>query len=508
MAISLSAVRCVVGTVRVHSCDARSDGFLRAQGIRLAIYLDDIVIMAESPELSRTHTQYVLDVLQALGFVINLQKSSLEPSRVIQHLGVLIDSYRWQLKLPDAKLLAIAKDARRILRANEQHTLTVRMVAGLAGKLAAAAVAMPAARFRLRSLQRLVWFALRHRIGWDGRVSLSATAQRDVVWCTITNELRRCNRTPIRVTIPDAILTTDASQTGWGAVLDLTGKHVFGLPVRARFVFGRHRDRQWIAHGRWSPEEAQWTSNMRETTAITRAFTHFRRRLLQCRSILFRTDNITAMASINRCGSRYRHLGLAIEPVLRTLIRHGIHARAVHLPGDMNGVADALSRLTPEVNEWSLSAEAAKECIERLTCRYLRPPWRPHAFLRGSAPKPKARYQPHQMIDWFASSRHHLCERYASRVPDSAATYIDAMQSNWSNDLGIWVPPFNLIAKVISKIIDDRAHGVIVTPFWPSRPWFAAVRSIATRFWFLPKGAFVASVKTGRDPPNLMAFLV
>jgi hypothetical protein len=305
-------------------------------------------------------------VLQALGFVINLQKSSLEPSQVIQHLGVLIDSYRWQLKLPDAKLLAIAKDARRILRANEQCTLTVRMVAGLAGKLAAAAVAMPAARFRLRSLQRLVWFALRHRIGWDGRVSLSATAQRDVVWCTITNELRRCNRTPIRVTIPDAILTTDASQTGWGAVLDLTGKHIFGLSVRARTVLGRHRDRQWIAHGRWSLDEAHWTSNMRETTAITRAFTHFRRRLLQCRSILFRTDNITAMASINRCGSRYRHLGRAIEPVLRTLIRHGIHARAVHLPGAMNGVADALSRLTPEVNEWSLSPEAAGECIDEL----------------------------------------------------------------------------------------------------------------------------------------------
>ena len=462
--------------------------FLREQGIRLAIYLDDIVIMAASPELSRRHTQYVLDVLQGLGFVINLQKSSLEPSRTIQHLGVVIDAYRWQLTLPQSKLLAIAKDARRILRANERHELTVRMVAGLAGKLAAAAVAMPAARFRMRSLQRLVWFALRHRVGWDGRVSLSATAQRDATWCTLTKELRRCNHTPIRVVVPDAVLTTDASQTGWGAVLDVTGKHLFGaMPVRKRTALGREPDRQWVAHGRWRDDEAHWTSNMRETTAITRAFMHFRRRLLQCRSILFRTDNITAMSAINRCGSRYAHLGRAIEPVLRALLRHGIHARAIHLPGVMNEAADALSRLTPEVNEWALSPEAVAVCLE--SARLALP----------------ASVQPEKvMIDWFASSRHHICERYASRTPDPNATYIDAMQTRWSKEVGIWVPPFNLISKVIAKIVDDRAHGLLVVPYWPSRPWFGTVCQIMNGFEILPPGSYQSSVDRGRDPPTLM----
>ena len=173
---------------------------------------------------------------------------------------------------------------------------------------------------------------------------------------------------------------------------------------------------------------------MRETTAITRVFTHFRRRLLQCRSILFRIDNITAMSVINRCGSRYAHLGRTIEPVLRALIRHGIHARAIHLPGVMNEAADALSRLTPEVNEWSLSPEAVAVCFE--LARHMLPPF----------------VQPEEvMVDWFASSRHHICERYASRLPDPNATYVDAMQTSWSNEVGIWVPPFNLISKVVSQ---------------------------------------------------------
>lgn len=212
--------------------------FFRQRGIRLAIYLDDIIIMAATPELSRLHTRFVLQVLQGLGFLVNSGKSSLEPSQVILHLGVLFDSVRWRITLPDSKILAIAKDARGIARANEQGLLTVRMVAGLAGKLAAAKAAMPAAKFRLRSLQRLVWYALRHRSSWDGLVSLSATAARDVIWCSTTTALRRCNYGLIRVTSPEATLTTDASETGWGGVLQI-------------------RDRSWSIYGHWTLRSRQ-----------------------------------------------------------------------------------------------------------------------------------------------------------------------------------------------------------------------------------------------------------
>lgn len=481
--------------------------YFRQRGIRLAIYLDDIIIMAASPEQSRLHTRFVLDVLERLGFLINISKSSLEPSQMIQHLGVLFDSVRWRITLPDSKILAIAKDARRILRANELGQLTVRMVAGLAGKLAAATTAMPAAKFRMRSLQRLVWFALRHKTSWDGVVALSATAMRDAVWCSTTKALRRCNCGRIRVSAPEATLTTDASLTGWGAVLQIGHQ-------------------SWSIHGRWNQRESAFSSNLREVTAVTRSFMGFRRRLVRCQSILFRTDNTTTLSALNRFGSRHRHLGLAIEPVLRTLIRYRIHVEAVHLPGELNQAADALSRLTPAVNEWSLHPSVAARCVDllrrstsllahQLRRRHpesstwpLTAPSTTMAVRTTTISRPLAG----DIVDWFASNQHHLVRHYASRPPDPEASFGDAMTTSWTPFIGIWVPPINLIPRVISKIIDDQAHGLLIVPDWPSRPWFGAVRSIAIRSPIpLPLEAYQVhpdAPSMRRPPPRLLALLV
>lgn len=463
--------------------------FFRNQGIRISIYLDDMIIMAKTPGLAHLHTQYVLNVLEALGFVINRSKSCLEPSRQISHLGLIFDSYRWQITLPQSKLLNIAKDARRILRANERKCLTMRMIAGLAGKLAAAVAAMPEARFRNRSMQRLVWFAIRHGRTWSDTVSLSATALRDVVWCSNKSVLHRANRGRIRVSHPDAILTSDASLTGWGAVLEIDGKSI-------------------SVHGRWNPIERDWSSNLRETTAITRSVFAFKRRLVRCRSILFRTDNMTAKAALNKCGSPYRHLGLAIEPVLRLAFRHRISIRAIHLPGSENLAADALSRLTPEVNEWRLSDSAAAICLSKLRAVFRQPRGNSTCSLKTTA---TTRSPACDEVDWFASESRHLVPQFASRTADPSASFVDAMSQTWTERVGIWVPPFNLIPRVLSKIGDEQAHGLVVVPFWPSRPWYGTLKSMAmTLPTHLPFDAYrpALGVDQLRRPPALTAFIV
>lgn len=56
-------------------------GLLRRQGVRLIIYLDDILIMAESREKLRSHRDSTLYLLQKLGYVINWKKSILNLKR-------------------------------------------------------------------------------------------------------------------------------------------------------------------------------------------------------------------------------------------------------------------------------------------------------------------------------------------------------------------------------------------------------------------------------------------
>ena len=61
--------------------------WLRGQGIRFIIYLDDILIMASSVELVKQHKQITIRLLESLGFLINYDKSMLIPTQKIQFLG-------------------------------------------------------------------------------------------------------------------------------------------------------------------------------------------------------------------------------------------------------------------------------------------------------------------------------------------------------------------------------------------------------------------------------------
>ena len=67
--------------------------FLRQRGVRLVIYIDDILIMADTKEKAAAHLILTLDVLEYLGFLINYDKSIVEPTQLIDFLGFW--STRW-----------------------------------------------------------------------------------------------------------------------------------------------------------------------------------------------------------------------------------------------------------------------------------------------------------------------------------------------------------------------------------------------------------------------------
>ena len=85
--------------------------FLRSMGIRLLIFLDDIFIMADSPERAAEHTEIVIRVLESLGFVIKKKKSVLKPTQTIPFLGSIVNSIKMLLLLPEEKLQKLKSSA-------------------------------------------------------------------------------------------------------------------------------------------------------------------------------------------------------------------------------------------------------------------------------------------------------------------------------------------------------------------------------------------------------------
>ena len=58
-------------------------GFLRRQGLRLVVYLDDILIIGHFMESTREAVKLVVNLFESLVFFIQDEKSVLEPSQLL-----------------------------------------------------------------------------------------------------------------------------------------------------------------------------------------------------------------------------------------------------------------------------------------------------------------------------------------------------------------------------------------------------------------------------------------
>ena len=75
-------------------------------------------------------------------------------------------------------------------------------------------------------------------------------------------------------------------------------------------------------------------------------------------------------------------------------------------------------------------------------------------------------------IDLFASRINRQTEKYVSSKPEPEAFAVDAFFINWSHHFMYIFPPFSLLKKVIKKIYQDQATGILVFPAWSTQPWY------------------------------------
>ncbi|KAK5899182.1 hypothetical protein CesoFtcFv8_008685 [Champsocephalus esox] len=72
---------------------------LRQQGIRLASYLDDWLLLAQSEQEAIRQTNVIVKHLLDLGFVINTEKSMLSPAQTVLFLGLRLNSVPFTARL-------------------------------------------------------------------------------------------------------------------------------------------------------------------------------------------------------------------------------------------------------------------------------------------------------------------------------------------------------------------------------------------------------------------------
>ena len=104
------------------------------RGIRIHQYLDDWLVRATSHQVCLQHTQDLLKVCQELGWLVNLEKSELEPKQIFNFVGYQFDLKAGRVR-PTLDLWQNLQD--KILEMQSQPVCPVRQFMSLIGLLTA-----------------------------------------------------------------------------------------------------------------------------------------------------------------------------------------------------------------------------------------------------------------------------------------------------------------------------------------------------------------------------------
>ena len=55
---------------------------------------------------------------------------------------------------------------------------------------------------------------------------------------------------------------------------------------------------------------------------------------------------------------------------------------------------------------------------------------------------------------------------------------VDVFTEDWSLHRFHALPPLNLVGRVLKKIENEKAEGILVVPCWPTQPWFSRFTSM------------------------------
>lgn len=291
--------------------------------VDLLHYLDDYFTVAPPAtdvvrSLAAIQKSTILAVFDALGVMVaDGEDKVCGPTTCLKLLGIIFDSVRWEMRLPEDKLAAIQE---ALIEWGQRRSCTKRELLSLIGTLSFAAKVVPAGRTFVRRLidvstsaptlasiihigeevrADLDWWQ-RYLPGWNGRSLIM-----DFGWTKS----------------PEIELYTDASGN-WG----------YGIYFQGRW-----------ASQRWEPEQTRKPIEWKELFAIALACRLWGDQWRQ-KKLLFHCDNEVVVAVMSSGTSSNRDVMHLVRDVFFSAAKGNYVLYVQHIAGTANYLADSLSR--------------------------------------------------------------------------------------------------------------------------------------------------------------------
>ena len=399
---------------------------LHLKGHIVAGYIDDFYLQSDSYNGCIENVIDTILMFDQFGFVVHPEKSVFTPKQQIVFLGFVINSVTMKVYLKKDKKSKL-KD-HLLFALQNQGKLTIEYVAKIIGYIVSSLPAVQFGALYYRSIERDKIRALAVSKGnFEAKMSLPVKAQHEVKWW-IDNVDQSFN--VIRKPAIQLTMYSDASLKGWGGVL---GKVSTG--------------------GQWSADEFVHNINYLELRAAFLVIKTFIKEIANIH-VKIMIDNTSAVSIINNMGTCKSEICNDIVVALWELcIDNNTLVTAAHIAGVCNTVADKESRnFHIQHTEWKLDSLLLHKALNELEF----------------APE----------IDLFASRINNQFATYCSYRPDPGATFVDAFSISWADFRFYCFPPFSCILRVLQKVKQDKATGVIVVPQWPTQTWYSVLMTM------------------------------
>jgi hypothetical protein len=397
--------------------------YCRTHGLLLWVYLDDFLLLGDSPEELLQHGQFLADLLFKLGIEINVHKSELKPVQQLRFLGFLLDLKAGAVHIPRDKL---SKTVVKLAQLANSAAPTTRQVARVLGTLRSLLFALPQVRllsdhmlYHLRAMQHFPW-ETQQPLSQDLLDQLESSIQ----------VLKQWRGRHFLHDLPQEILFSDASDNGWGAVRDWQG----GEPT-----YGWFPSHQAVEH-----------INYKEGLATLEALRAYPLRDME---VHLYTDNTTLMWYLKKWGGRSARMNRVVKDIWDWCQTRNLFIVPHYVPSAQNP-ADGPSRegFHPLV-ESSLSPQLMLHIQQ--------------AFATTAPGLTALPFSP--LWDWMASKHNAQSTLYITPEQNILTQDLTKVSPGWVN------PPWHLIPHLLRywEAQGPLAQAIALLPYKPHAPWWA-----------------------------------
>ena len=196
------------------------------KGIRIHQYLDDWLVRARSHQTCTQHTQILVKMCQDLGWLVNLEKSELEPKQVFNFVGYQFDLRSGRVRPTPDRWQSLQGKIQTLLLL---PACPVRQFMSLIGLLTATEKQVHIGRLHMRPIQWHLKNNWRVPESLEKVIPLPRSLHPHLQWwLKESNVLQGQPLHPIKHALQ---IFTDASKEGWGAHLnELTARGSWSVP--------------------------------------------------------------------------------------------------------------------------------------------------------------------------------------------------------------------------------------------------------------------------------------